>query len=339
MGARGQVRIETLVSEALRDNPLGDPHERPLAVYLPPGYETSGERYPVVYVLAPYTGTGLDLLQGSAWSPGLAERLDRLIGEQHMAPVIAVIPHVFTRLGGSQYLNSPAVGRYEDYIAAEVIPYVDAAFRTHAHPRARAVTGRSSGGYGALRLAMRRPQLFAAVACHSPDCYFEYAYKPSLPRAYEVLRRRGGVKAFLASFNCCGEKKSDSDIETLSVLAMAAAYSPSASAPLGFELPFHEETGELRGDVWEKWLENDLVVLVEKHAGTLSSLRLLFLDCGNRDEYHLQIGTRILSKKLHQLGIPHRYDEYDDTHRSTSYRFNVSLPLLATAIRQLRNAP
>src|SRR5512138_3383802 len=109
----GTVVIETITSDALRNNPLGDPFVRRVPVYLPPGYANGNTRYPVVYVLTGFTGRGTMLLNDSAWEDNIAQRMDRLIGAGKVRPMLLVMPDCFTYLGGSQYLNSPAVGRYE----------------------------------------------------------------------------------------------------------------------------------------------------------------------------------------------------------------------------------
>src|SRR5205807_6310336 len=123
-------------------------------------------RYPVIFGLTGFTGRGPMLLNDQAWQPNLQERLDRLYAAG-MPPVILVLPDCFTRLGGSQYLNSTATGRYEDYVTAELVPYIDARYRTIAAPEGRAVFGKSSGGYGALIMGLRHADLFSALACHS----------------------------------------------------------------------------------------------------------------------------------------------------------------------------
>jgi len=120
------VQICDLASEVLRGNPLGDPTERPIAIYLPPGYgRDPARRYPVLHFLAGFTGSGRSFLNWNAWQPNLPERLDLLISRGRMPPVIAVFPDCFTLLGGSQYVNSGAIGRYEDYLCDEVVPFVD----------------------------------------------------------------------------------------------------------------------------------------------------------------------------------------------------------------------
>ncbi|MGD8395887.1 MAG: alpha/beta hydrolase-fold protein [Candidatus Eiseniibacteriota bacterium] len=321
--------FEQLDSEVLRGNPLDDPHRRDLVTYLPPGYD-GARRYPVIYCLTGFTGTGRGLLNTSPWTEGLHERLDRLIAAGDVMPLIAVLPDCFTLLGGSQYLNSAATGRYEDYLLEEIVPHVDRRFATAARPGCRAVMGKSSGGYGAFMQAMRHPDVFGLAACHSGDMYFEYCYKPEFPKLANGLWRHGGVRAFLEQFRR-QPKKASSDIAVLNILAMAACYSPDPDGPLGIGLPIDPQTGIVQDEVWKRWLACDPVMLVERYADNLRRLRLLFLDCGTRDEFHLHIGAREMSRRLQRLGIEHVHEEFDDTHMGLTYRYDVSLRRVSDA--------
>lgn len=323
------IVFERVASAVLAGNPAGDPATRSLPVLLPPGYDPA-RRYPVLYGLAGYTRRGAALLNDAAWDVNLQERLDRLYAGG-MAHVIVVLPDCFTRFGGSQYLNSSATGRYEDYLADEIVPYIDRRYSTLATPAGRGVFGISSGGYGALLMGMRHPELFGAVACHSGDMAFDLCYALDFPRAATAIARAGGLEAWWRTFEA-RRKKADADFATLSTIAMAACYSPDPAEPLGVALPFDLETCELRPAVWARWLGWDPVEVAERYAGALRSLRLLLLECGARDEYHLHFGARRLVRRLAQMGVAHSYAEFDDGHRNIQYRYDVSLPLLAAAL-------
>jgi enterochelin esterase family protein len=271
------------------------------------------------------------LLQQSPWVPSIDMRMDRLIAEGS-PPMILVMPDCFTRLGGSQYLNSSALGRYEDYLLGEIVPYVDRTYRTVSGREGRGVMGKSSGGYGAIRLGLLRPDLFAALACHSGDMYFEYCYLPDFPRYLNALAKyEDDTQAWLGAFDA-KEKKSREGVLALNVLAMAAAYSPNPAAPLGFDLPFDTGTGEMRLDVWERWLENDPVRMLDRRPDSLRSMALVFLDCGRRDQYSLHYGARIFVDRLRRLKVAHEYQEFDDDHMGLSYRYDVSLAKLARSL-------
>ena len=326
-----RVQWDTFTSTVLAGNALGDPITRRLPILLPPGYDAEPDRrYPAIFALTGFTGSGPMLLNDSAWTPNLSERLDRLYAAG-MPPVIVVLPDCFTRLGGSQYLNSSATGRYEDYLTAELVSYVDSHYRTLRGPGSRGVFGKSSGGYGALIMALRHADLFGAVACHSGDAAFDLCYRPDLPKVAGAIEKAGGLEAWFAGFEA-KEKKSQSDFEAINIVAMAACYSPNPAAPLGLDLPFDLYTCALRDDVWARWRAWDPLEMLAAHAAALRSLRLLFIDCGTRDEFNLHYGARQVVARLRDLGIPCEHEEFDDGHMNIPYRYNVSLPKLAAAL-------
>lgn len=328
----GTVVIETLSSRALEGNALGDPAIRRVAVWLPPSYTTDRERrFPVIYWLAGYAGTGEMLFQGNPWQPGLGERLDRLVGEGRMGEAIVVAPDGFSRWGGGQYLDSPVSGGYETHVVRELVPEMDRRLRTRPGREGRAIAGKSSGGFGALVLAMRHPDAFSAVAAHAPDAYFELSVLPDVPRAARTLRRHGGVAGFLAHFETAPVKRPD-DFTTIMMLALAASYSPEAGRPGGVALPFDIETGEIDPAVWRRWKAWDPVEMAGGHADALRRMKLVFIDAGTRDEHNLDLGARILTGRLRALGVAVQHEEFEDGHRGTAYRYDVSLPLLAAAL-------
>ena len=328
---RGRVVTEWIESAVLRGNPCSDPHLRRVPIYLPPAYdEDSARRFPVVFVLAGFTGRGRMLLNDGPWSPALDDRMDALIA-RGCGEMILVLPDCTTRFGGSQYLNSTATGRYEDHLLAELVPHVDRNFRTRPVRDHRGVAGKSSGGYGALMLGMRHADVFGAVACHSGDLYFDYCYRGDVPRFCSLVQEAGGVAEWLERFEGKIQKSKD-DLLALNLLAMAAAYSPKPDQPLGIDLPCDLESGAFREEVWRRWLEFDPLTQVDRHAGALRSLRLLYFDCGVRDEWHLHHGARLLRRKLESLKVNHRHEEFDDGHLNVSYRYDVSLPRLAAAL-------
>jgi enterochelin esterase family protein len=327
---QGTVRLLQHTSEVLKNNPLGDKHVRDLYVYLPPDYETSAEkRYPTVYVLTGFTGRGRMLLNDQAFQPNFAERMDTLINGGKIRPMIAVLPDCFTSYGGAQYINSSATGKYEDYLTVEIVQFVDENFRTINDKNSRAVMGKSSGGYGALICGLRHADKFGLICSTSGDCYFEHCYLPDIPKAFRAVK--GEPKAFLEKF-FGEEKKGKADFPALNIIGMSACYSPNENSELGFDLPFDVQTGEILPDVWERWLEHDPARLVETHVENLKSLKLLFLDAGNKDEFFLDIGARILSDKLSKFGVSHFHEEFDDGHFNISYRQNRSLEMISNAI-------
>lgn len=320
-----QGTIVTLPHESsvLKNNPLGDRYVRDLIVYLPPGYNEA-ESYPSVYVLSSFTGRGKMLLNDSAFTPNFAGRMDNLIAENKIRPMIAVLPDCFTHYGGAQYLNSTATGNYEDYLTEEIVPFVDASFRTLPNKNSRAVMGKSSGGYGALMMAMRHADLFGLASSISGDSYFEHCYLPDIPKAFRAIK--GNPQRLVEKMWNEEAKKGKDDFSGLNIIGMSTCYSPNG---VSFDLPFDLQTGEIREEVWQRWLAHDPVRMAERYAENLKSLKLLFIDAGTRDEFFLDLGARILCEKLKALEVPFVHEEFDDGHFNISYRYNRSLELIS----------
>jgi enterochelin esterase family protein len=271
------------------------------------------------------------LLNDNLWNPPLDVRMDRLIAAG-CGEMILVMPDCATRYGGSQYLDSSATGRYETHLVTELVPEIDRRYRTRPSREHRAVLGKSSGGYGALVQGMRHPEVFGAVACHSGDMMFEYCYLGDVPRFCARVQNAGGLAAWLSRFETAPQKKHE-DMEALNILGMAASYSPNPDTrPFGIDLPCDLETGAFRADVWERWLAWDPIRMLDAHADALRSLKLLYLDCGIRDEYSLQLGMRLFGRRLDELGIRYQREEFDDGHMNVQYRYEVSLPKVAAAL-------
>jgi len=329
----GRTEVFSLRSRLLAGNPLGDDPERRIAVHLPAGYgDDPARRYPLLVALAGYTGSGLRQIAWQGFTENLPERLDRLIGEGAMAPAIVAMPDCFTALGGNQYIDSSAIGAWESFLVRELVPALDSRYATIGDREHRGIFGKSSGGYGALMHGLRHPETWGAVACHSGDLYFPYAYLPDLPLAVDELARHGrSVPRFLAAFRG-KQKHSSREIHALMVIAMAATYDPDPAAPLGFHLPMDLESGEIDPARWSRWLAHDPLELVADRFDALRSLRALFIDCGTRDEYRLHHGARILHRRLESLGVPHEFEEFDDDHSSLDYRYDTSLPKLVAAL-------
>ena len=185
----GRFREHVIDSEALTGNPLGDPTRRPLYVYTPPAYDADPERrFPTVYLIQGLTGQ-VDMWHNrKAFRQNVPEQIDAAFAQEEQAPAVVVFVDCWTSLGGSQFLDSPGTGRYLTHLCDEVIPWVDAQYRTLPEARHRAVTGKSSGGYGAMVLPMLRPDRFGALATHAGDALFEASYLPDVPQAARSLR-------------------------------------------------------------------------------------------------------------------------------------------------------
>src|SRR5579871_3435721 len=227
LGLEGDLRIDFVASEALARNPLGDPSTRPVAVYLPPGYDPHGSRrYPALYVLHGYTGDVTALLSTRPWETNALQWADRLVRERRMLPALVVLVDGFTRLGGSQYVDSVHNGRYATYTVRDVVGHVDRSYRTIAAEGGRAVLGKSSGGFGAMHLVLDRPGVFGAFASHSGDSYFRFAHPPAFATVHRMLEAHDfNIRAFVEGFER-KHKRSGAEYTTMEMLAYAAAYSP-----------------------------------------------------------------------------------------------------------------
>jgi len=319
----GRVERLTVKSEVLAGNPLGDPTVRELPVYLPPG---ESDALPLVLVLAGFTGRGQGYLETHPWRRGIVWRYDRAVAAGDAPPAILVLPDCFTKLGGSQYVNSPAVGRYAEHVTGELVPLVEEHFATNGR---RGVVGKSSGGFGALHLSMQHPGFFRACASISGDVAFDVMFPGEFLACMRGLLPLDMDPArFLERFYAEPDLSGDGHA-VINVLAMAACYSPNPASLLGFDLPFDLETGELVPAVWERWLAFDPLVAVERHADALRDLELLHIECGLNDEFHLQWGARRLARKLTELGVPHTHEEHEGGHRGIDHRYGPVLARLA----------
>lgn len=324
-----------LDSKLLAGNPLGDPTERDLHIYVPPGYDANASRrYPTLLAITGFTGTGGMHFNVDPLTESLDRRLDRLIAAGACPPVIVAAPDCFTRVGGNQYINSAGTGRYEDYLVDEIIPFVDAHYRTL--PRGQwGVFGKSSGGYGSIVLGMRRPDVFCALADHSGDACFELCYIADFPAALDAFREAGGPAAWLDRYWRDPNHKRKEHMKPLNIVGMTAHYTPNPEAPaahLRCDWPFDLETGAFRPDVWARWRAWDPVEMVAGHAENLRKLRAIYVDCGTKDEYALHWGARALVTELRRHGLTVIHEEFDDGHMNIPYRYDRSMPLLAEAI-------
>ena len=325
--AEGPVRSLTFDSEILAGNPLHDPTLRDIWYWTPSDWD-GRTPLPALWGLTGFTGTGAMLFQDAPWSPGLGRRLDRLYHNGRLKPCAVALPDCFTKYGGSQFLDSSATGRYRSYLLEEAVPRLESHLNLIADRDHRFVFGKSSGGFGALSLAMDHPDMFGAAACQSGDAAFEYCYLPDFPKAVHCLDKYGGsVESFVEAFYNAPKVTSEL-IHGMNIVAMAACYTPSGSNG-DFDLPFELHTGRLREDVWTRWLELDPLRRLPNRVQALQSLRGLFIDCGSRDEFNLHLGARMLHQDLESMNIPHHYEEFDDGHMGISYRYETALAWLS----------
>ncbi len=332
---RGKLDELELDSELLRGNPLGDPHVRPLLVYLPPAYEAEPEReFPAIYLIQGMTGQ-LDMWRNrSAFRPNTPELVDRLFADEGCPPALVVFVDAWTSYGGSQFIDSPATGRYLGYLCDEVVPFVDSRYRTLADAPHRGLSGKSSGGYGAMVVPMLRPDIFGGLATHAGDALFELCYLPDFRGTTRALRDTydGSYERFWEDFRSRPAFTRSSDHDLLNTWAMAAAYSANEDGTV--DLPFDPATGMLRDDVWQRWLAWDPVRMARRHADALRGMRAIYIDAGKRDEYFLDLGAEAFRRELEALGITEVFFElFDGGHGSIEYRYPLAIRYLAERLQ------
>lgn len=336
-GGELRGRFEKLVveSELLADNPLGDPVRRPLYVYLPPGVENASDRrWPSIYLIQGMTGQVDMWLNRSAFEPTMVERVDALFAKDDVPRAVIVFVDAWTSYGGSQFLNSAATGRYMDYLCEEVVPFIDAHYPTIPSRDHRGLTGKSSGGYGAMVVPMLRPDVFGALASHAGDALFEVCYQPEFPETARILRDKfeGSYDVFWKRFREAERFDFGTYGAPLDTYAMAAAYSPDLEEPGKAILPFDVETGRLYDDVWQRWLAWDPVRMVPHNVDALRSMKLIYLEAGKSDEYNLDLGAQAVSKELDAARLEHELVLFEGTHGGLQYRYPGAIERLARAL-------
>jgi hypothetical protein len=331
----GRLDEHVLESAALRGNRLGDPHERPLWVYVPPGGADAS--LPSIYVLQGHTGQ-LDMWRNrSAFRPNVLELVDALFADESCPPALLVFVDAWTSYGGSQFLDSPGVGNYHTYLCDEVVAFVDERYRTLPEAAHRGVTGKSSGGYGAMVTPMLRPDLFGGLATHAGDALFELCYLPDFREAVRALRDgyEGSFDRFWEDFRARPAFTKGSDFPLLNTWAMAACYSANEDGSI--DLPFDARTGQLVDDVWARWLAWDPVRMVERHADALRGLRAIYIDSGKRDQFFLDLGAAAFRRALERIGVTDVFFElFDATHSAIEYRYPIAIRYLAERLTNSR---
>lgn len=330
---RLQGRVVELVvdSELLATNPLGDPSTRPLYVYLPAGAEDLSD-LPAIYVIQGFTGQVVTWRNHSPFEPTMFERVDRMFADG-CPPAVIVFVDAWTSLGGSQFLDSTATGPYMSYLCDEVVPFIDSRFPTAPNPEKRGVQGKSSGGYGAMVVSMKRPDVFNAFATHAGDALFECCYLRDFPNAARTLRDHfdGSYEVFFEAL-ASADRFEQRFHDPLDLYAMAACYSPNEAEPTRVDLPFDVRTGALIPEVWERWLQWDPVRMVPDHVDALRAMKRIYIDAGKQDEYYLDLGAQAFSDALTAAGIEHSFELFDGRHGGLQYRYPGSLRELIQAL-------
>ena len=327
----GRLDEHEFESEALKGNALGDPHVRPLWVYLPPGYDDEPDRrYPSIYLIQGLTGQ-LDMWRNrSAFRKNPTELMDELFAGGDAPPALLVWVDAWTSVGGSQFLDSPGTGRYHTYLCDEIVPWVDANYRTAAERDHRGIAGKSSGGYGAMVTPMLRPDLFGGFATHAGDALFETCYLPDFRVSARTLRDEydGSFDRFWEDFRSRPAFSKRTDHVLLNDWCMAACYSADEDGTI--HLPYELLTGELRPEIWERWLAWDPVRMVPRYADALRAQKAIYIDAGKRDDVYLDLGAEAFRRALDEIGVTDYFFElFDGTHMGIEYRYPLAAKYLA----------
>ncbi|MFC1633346.1 alpha/beta fold hydrolase [Planctomycetota bacterium] len=322
--------VDQITSPSLEGNLLGDPATREVIVYLPPSYDQGGN-FPVVYLLHGYTGNARTFASnaytGLYWPAesdfpegGIYSLLDDLIIAGELKEMIVVMPDASNMYGGSWYTNSELTGNYEDYIVEDLVGYIDSNYRTLPSRDSRAIVGHSMGGYGAMKLAMKHPDVFGTVASHCGALYLD-VLKALMPAAIEE--------------NPAGITGPAPDKPMTSVcFSMCAAFSPNlANPPFFVDLPFAYPSPEIIDEVWDRFMEHDVLTLLGTYGANVSSLRGIYMDVGAQDEFAANFQTDAFHQALEAAGIGHECEIYSGTHYDRVFeRLTISLKFLSEAL-------
>jgi S-formylglutathione hydrolase FrmB len=309
-------KIVKIAAPSLTNNLVGESAEREIQIYLPPSYTTSNKRFPVVYYLPGYGDSGMIGFY-------LPDEMDKLIQSGKVKDMIVVVAPGTNKLGGSFYVNSPVTGNWEDFITQDVVNYVDSHYRTLAQPASRGITGHSMGGFGALNIAMHRPDVFSAVYSMSPGLFDENGLRESQMFISDSL-----IKSFIDY-----EKKLTGLPEDQAkrgmfgapqdfALSYGYAFAPNANRkPPYFDYPFKEVNGQLVRDdaVWQKWESGfgGIAAEAKQYKDNWLKLKGIVVDYGESDEYAwIPKGCAYFGKQMSAAGIPVKVEAFDGSHQS-----------------------
>jgi S-formylglutathione hydrolase FrmB len=317
----GQIITDTIASQALKGNKLGDPDTRNITIYLPPSYASSSKFYPVIHLLHGFGGDELSLV-GEVGEELAVFLVDSMIESGLAKEMIIVMPSARSKYGGSFYLNSELTGNYEDYMVYDLVNYVDDNYRTIRARNARAIGGASMGGYGSITLAMKHPDIFSSVASLSPPLGFEIISAEMFP---EVIRENPG------GMPDPGQK---AEQYTEYVYALSAALSPNLDKPPFFlDLPFEYPSVEVIEPVRQRWLVGDPLTMLSTYSQSLEGLKGIYIDVGDEDLLGFKAAADAFHEELIKLGIQHEYNVYQGDHYALPVeRFISALEFLSARL-------
>lgn len=330
----------TFYSQAMENNPIGNPTLKDMVVYTPPGYDTKKKnKYPVVYLLHGIPMTDSAFISPETWDsfvgpgntfqdyPDFPEEgfrlwVDDLIDAGKIDPMIIVMPDARTAgYGISFYTNSVLNGNFEDLIVQDVVGFIDDQYRTFAHSKGRSAIGFSQGGYGALTFGMKHPKTFCAVASHSA------------PLAFEVIQ---GFIPILQLENPDGIPIPDAELNPMTsvVFAMSAAWSPNLNnPPTMVDFPFDLNTGTTIQSTWNRWLKYEPLTMLDEYGQNLKKLKGLYFDCGIQDEFAFWYGYETFAETLDAHGVNYHQELFNGGHFDQMFaRLEISMGYCSNAM-------
>ena len=315
VAAEGELILATVHGNSIEESVTGESPDRTVAIYLPPSYADSPERrYPVLYLLHGIGGTHEDWMapneSGNGWGT-IPELMDDGIATQQIAELIIVAPNQMTRGGGSWYTNSDVIGAWEDFTVVDLVDYVDSTYRTLAQASSRGIAGHSMGGYGAITLGMKYPDVFQVVYGMS-SALLGFAANTDLSEKNAGFERAATVTPQTLN------PREDSMVA--SILCVAQAFSPNVeNPPFLADLPYEMRDGRLQkvAECYGRWESKMPLYMAPAYKENLGKLRALRFDSGRYDQYtHIPPTNRALSDLLTDLAIPHTFEEYNGDHRN-----------------------
>ncbi|MCA9726208.1 MAG: esterase [Candidatus Eisenbacteria bacterium] len=311
--ATGQLVLDTVHGRSLEKSLTEESPDRTVAIYLPPSYaESPGRRYPVLYLLHGIGATHEDWMSPDAsegWG-SIPALMDEAIAEHRVAEFIIVAPNEMTRGGGSWYTNSEVIGAWEDFTTVDLVEYVDAHYRTLPKAASRGIAGHSMGGYGAIMLGMKHPDVFQVVYGIS-SALLGFAENTDLSE-----ENLGFARAGAATPETLNPRE---DAMAASILCVAQAFSPDPQRPpFLVDLPYELREGRLQKapECYSRWQSKMPLYVAPTYEKGLRELRGLRFDAGRYDQYtHIPPTNRAFSQLLTDMGIPHTFEEYNGDHR------------------------
>ena len=305
----------------MRKNAVGDPSTRKVITI----ENRAMEKTPILIGLAGFYGTSNSFLNRSYMSRDFPSSLERILLSKPNLPFIIALPDTMTSFRGNQYINSPAVGNYEDFIVTDLIPELISRYGK----RKIGLFGKSSGGFGSYTLTVRHPEVFDGFIDVSGDAAFEYCYLKDFPKAISLLSRTS-VRSFLRKMKTKPNPDND-DLLLHSLIAMSAFYSPNKKSEYGFDLPFDPETGVLNESVWEKWLKLDPARTVSRNIDALKD-KTIVLQTGVKDEFAINLGMKQIHLALEREKVVHFYKAYEAGHFGIDFMYEESIPSLVRGL-------